>query len=259
MGTDRLRRLGICGMRRGDAYNPRQTLELAKHDLAWLERPGCFFLPLWSSDYPWMLRQIYDPPFGLYARASTSCTNFFLDMPQLAVIGTRKPSPEGMAQAYAVSRQLSMKGIGIVSGLARGIDSAAHKGSLAASGRTIAVLGHGCDTVYPRIHAALASKIILNGGLLLSEYPPGTTPLPFRFPQRNRIISGLSSGVLVVEAPEKSGALITVDFALEQGRDVVVMASLMHSRRNTGGHALHEMGAPASNTADEIAAYIFSR
>ena len=256
LNTRVLRNLGLCGRRRGEVYDPHATLELARKDCSYLERSGWFLVPLWSAEYPRLLRQIYDPPFALYVRTRELSDNLFNDRPCLAMVGTRKPSSEGGVQARELSRQLSLRGVTVVSGLARGIDSAAHIGALVAEGRTIAVLGHGCDSIYPRANTSLAAGILQNHGALISEYPPGTSPLPFRFPQRNRIISGLSLGVLLVEAPEKSGALITVDFALEQGRDVMVVSSLVHSRRNRGGAALQEMGAPAGNTADEILDYI---
>ena len=257
LNTAALRSLGLCSIKRGETYDSHATLELARKDCGWLEAPGRFFVPIWSPAYPRLLREIYDPPFGLYVRTAELSDGFFNDIPHLALVGTRKPSAEGTVQAHELSRHLGLSGACVVSGLARGIDSAAHVGVLSVSGRTVAVLGHGCDMIYPRAHASLATRIIQNGGALVSEYPPGTTALPFRFPQRNRIMSGLSSGVVLVEAPEKSGALITVDFALEQGRDVMVVASLLHSRRNNGGSMLHEMGAVACSSADEILDYVY--
>ncbi|MGI9255336.1 MAG: DNA-processing protein DprA, partial [Salinispira sp.] len=171
-------------------------------------------------------------------------------------VGTRKPSGVGVSCARRVSRELSERGIVLVSGLARGIDSAAHRGAIDTGGCTIAVLGHGCDYIYPHAHFNLACEMLQNGGALVSEYPPGTRPAPFRFPERNRIISGMSEGLMLVEAPEKSGALITVDFALEQGRDVFVMPETLNSRRNEGGRQLYEHGAPAMDNAVEILRYL---
>lgn len=293
LSTQTLRNLRLCNMRRGENHDPRLTLELARKDAAWLEGRGRFFIPIWDPAYPWLLRQIYDPPFGLYVRYAGSAgssgssappplrgggaaggagnagvaingvrrrgvaegfpVGFFNDKPHLAVVGTRKPSVGGMTVARDLGRELGMEGVTVVSGLARGIDSAAHVGLLSAgSGRTVAVFGHGCDRIYPLAHTSLAAEILQSGGALISEYPPGTKPLPFRFPERNRIISGISSGVVLVEAPEKSGALITVDFALEQGREVIVMAALLSSRRNEGGKSLYEMGAPVANSTAEV-------
>lgn len=244
--------LGLGSRRRGRSYDPAGTLAAARSDLKWLNGPGRDILPVWHSGYPWLLRQLYNPPFLLFLRSNGPSAPEVFHKSAISVVGTRKPSAPGEIWAYQISADLSAMDVVIVSGLARGIDSMAHRGALSAGGLTVAVLGHGPDIIYPSANARLASDIVAAGGCLISEYPPGTPPRNFRFPERNRIISGLAAGVLMVEAPEKSGALITVDFALEQGREVVLLAQLQDSRRNDGGRVLADCGAPLADNAGEI-------
>lgn len=252
-----LRSLGLGGPRGGDSYDPHKTLSLAEADMRWLSRPGTLALPLWNPDFPPLLRQLYDPPFVLFLRylpgnRPSPVENGLFRLPTVALVGTRKPSAAGQALSFQLGGDIAAMGVLVVSGLARGIDAGAHGGCVERRGLTVAVLGHGPDRVYPAAHGPLARNILNAGGCLVSEFPPGTEPRPWHFPQRNRIISGLSSVLVVVEAPEKSGALISADFALEQGRDVVVIGQLLHSRLNAGGRALHECGAPALFNAGEI-------
>jgi DNA processing protein len=176
----------------------------------------------WQSPlYPPLLREIYDPPVLLFFRGRLPDP----ERPLAAIVGTRKPSPESSAQAFEIARGLGRGGISVVSGLAVGIDSFAHRGNMEGGAPTVAVLGSGVDEVYPSSNRVLALRILETGGALLSEYPPGTGPRKWNFPARNRIISGLSRGVLIVEAPQKSGALITARFALDQNRDLWVASS----------------------------------
>jgi DNA processing protein len=167
------------------------------------------------------LREIYDPPAVLFYRGSLPNP----EKPLAAVVGTRRPSPQAAAQAFDISRDLGLKGISVVSGLALGIDAMAHRGNLEGGACTFAILGSGADEVYPRANRVLARRILETGGGLISEYPPGTGPFKWNFPARNRIISGIARGVLIVEAPESSGALITARFAEEQNRDLWVASA----------------------------------
>jgi len=176
----------------------------------------------WQSPlYPPLLREIYDPPVLLFFRGRLPDP----ESPLAAIVGTRKPSPDSAARAFDIARGLGRGGISVVSGLAIGIDSFAHRGNMEGGAPTVAVLGSGVDEVYPSSNRVLALRILETGGALLSEYPPGTGPRKWNFPARNRIISGLSRGVLIVEAPQKSGALITARFALDQNRDLWVASS----------------------------------
>lgn len=174
------------------------------------------FIHCKDINYPVMLTQVYDCPYALFARGNSA----ILNSPSIAIVGTRKASMSGMKAAFNFSKDLVASGYTVVSGLAMGIDAAAHSGALSASGKTVAVLACGLDNLYPAVNKKLASSIIQNGGCIVSEYSPGEPPLKWRFPARNRIISGLSEAVVVMESPVKSGALITADFALEQNRDL---------------------------------------
>ena len=174
------------------------------------------FIHCKDINYPVMLIQVYDCPYALFARGNSA----ILNSPSVAIVGTRKASMSGLKAAFNFSKDLVASGYTVVSGLAMGIDAAAHSGALSSSGKTVAVLACGLDNLYPAVNKKLASSIIQNGGCIVSEYSPGEPPLKWRFPARNRIISGLSEAVVVMESPVKSGALITADFALEQNRDL---------------------------------------
>ena len=174
------------------------------------------FIHCKDINYPVMLTQVYDCPYALFARGNSA----ILNSPSVAIVGTRKASMSGLKAAFNFSKDLVASGYTVVSGLAMGIDAAAHSGALSSSGKTVAVLACGLDNLYPAVNKKLASSIIQNGGCIVSEYSPGEPPLKWRFPARNRIISGLSEAVVVMESPVKSGALITADFALEQNRDL---------------------------------------
>jgi DNA processing protein len=205
----------------------------------------------WAGDlYPPQLREMYDPPAVLFFRGTLPDP----ERPLIAVVGTRRPSPAGAAQAYDLSRDLGAAGLSVVSGLALGIDSLAHRGNLDGGAATFAVLGSGADEVYPAGNRPLAKRILENGGALLSEYSPGTGPRPWHFPARNRIISGLARGTVVVEAPEKSGALITARCALDQNRDLWVAAAGTGSPCGAGTAKLAEDGAGLIQDAAAILA-----
>jgi DNA processing protein len=204
-------------------------------------------IPWSAASYPVALTTITDPPPVLWTRGRIDT----LSVPAVAIVGSRAASPYGLAVAGQLAADLAERGLAIVSGLARGVDSAAHRGALSAGGVTIAVLGSGVDVVYPPEHASLAADIDATGAVV-SELVPGTRPLQWFFPLRNRIISGLSRAVVVIEAGEKSGSLITARCALEQGRDVLAVPGNILSGRNRGAHALLRDGAKIVESADDI-------
>ncbi len=198
-----------------------------------------------------MLGAIHDPPHTLWLRGDADVE--VLTCPAVAVVGARACSAYGRAVARAVAREASAAGLIVISGLARGVDAEAHRGALEAGGPTIAVLGCGIDRDYPAAHAELALRIVRGGGLIVSEYEPGVEPAPWRFPARNRIIAGLSHSTVVVEARERSGALITADFALEEGREVAVVPGEITSALSAGTNGLLRIGAtPITSFVDVL-------
>jgi DNA processing protein len=203
--------------------------------------------------FPALLTAIHDPPARLYVRGSGELA--MLSEPAVAVVGARACSAYGRSVTRSLARELASAGLVVVSGMARGIDGEAHRGALEAGGRTIAVLGCGIDRDYPAAHAELARRIGENG-LVVSEYEPGVEPAPWRFPARNRIIAGLSRATVVVEARERSGALITADFALEEGRDVLAVPGEITSGLSIGTNALLKLGAaPVTSASDVLELY----
>lgn len=200
-----------------------------------------------DESYPSLLKNIYDPPFVIFYRGKLPRKEDLC----VAVVGSRKATAYGRLMAETIGRDLAKREVWVVSGMARGIDTWSHQGCMGAGGKTLAVLGSGVDVVYPRENRHLYEQIIATGGVI-SELAPGTPPLPQHFPARNRIISGLSLGVLVVEAAEKSGSLITVDFALEQGRDVFAMPGPVTSPLSRGTHKLIRQGAKLVESAEDI-------
>lgn len=210
---------------------------------------ACGAVPLIAarSGYPARLAEIVDPPIVLWAAGRAD----MLERPAVAVVGSRNASASGIAQARRLGRDLAQAGLTVVSGLARGIDAAAHEGALEGGGPTVAVLGCGVDVVYPRQHGQL-SRRIREAGCLVSELPPAAPPLPRHFPLRNRVISGLSLAVVVVEAAERSGSLITARTALEQGRDVLAVPGAVVSGCHRGCHALIKDGAGLVETAEDV-------
>lgn len=211
-----------------------------------LRELGASAVTLDGPSYPAILKGIDDPPIVLYVKGSLSDIE-----PSAAVVGTRAPSRYGRDTAYLLSRDLGVKGVAVVSGLARGIDTAAHTGALDGGGKTIAVLGSGIDILYPPENAGLAERIALEGAVI-SEYPPGTHPDAGNFPRRNRIISGLSAAVVVVEAAFRSGALITARLAGEQGKTVAAVPGAVTNIRSEGPHHLIRQGAVLVRNADDV-------
>jgi DNA processing protein len=217
------------------------------HALAWLEQPGNAIVTLADAAYPRLLLEISDPPAVLYCRGRTD----LLNRPALAVVGSRNATTQGNSNAEQFARSFSAAGLTIVSGLAQGIDAAAHRGGLSGEGSTIAVLGTGVDIVYPRVNATLGAEIVAKG-LLLSEFPLGTKALAHNFPRRNRLISGLAQGCLVVEAALASGSLITARAAAEQGREIFAVPGSIHSPLSKGCHALIKTGAKLAESAEDV-------
>jgi DNA processing protein len=212
---------------------------------------GCSVMTLADADYPERLREIFDPPPVLWVRGDRE----LLSRPSIAVVGTRAPSPYGIGMAEMLSRDLAARRVVILSGMARGVDTAAHKGALGvlnSGGRTVAVWGTGLDVVYPKENKRLAEEIILAGGTIVSEQPMGTFPAPQNFPLRNRIISGMSVGVLVVEAAEQSGTRVTARCALEQNRDVYAVPGNVTSRNAWGPNTLIKQGAKLTATWEDV-------
>ncbi len=201
------------------------------------------------SALPLPLREIPDPPARLYCAGQA----VVLDTPAVAVVGSRRCTRQGRDIAFALARDLAAQGLTIVSGLAYGIDAAAHRGALAsAAAPTVAVLGSGLDRVYPQSHERLAAEIVEHGGALVSEYEPASGPRKHHFPARNRIVSGLCLAVVIVEASERSGSLITARLALEQGRDVMAVPSLVSSPLAAGCHRLIRQGAALVECAEHV-------
>src|SRR5262249_37134921 len=200
------------------------------------------------AQFPPLLCAIYDPPVRLYVRGGEDAV---LELPMAAVVGARSCSPYGAHVARRLGRELAAAGLVVVSGLARGIDGEAHRGALESGGLTVAVLGCGVDRDYPAAHATLAERI-RERGLVVSEYEPGVEPAPWRFPARNRIIAGLSPATVVVEARERSGALITADLALEEGRDVLAVPGEITSSLSAGSNALLKLGAAPCTCAEDV-------
>jgi DNA processing protein len=204
----------------------------------WGVREGCQFLVRGTKGYPGLLEEIYDPPLVLYAQGNME----IMEDPCIAIVGTRKPTIYGLQISQGMASDLGSRGIAVVSGLARGIDAAAHRGCLEGGGKTIAVLGCGIDIVYPKENRQL-TKRIQGQGLLLSEFAPGTSPSPQNFPVRNRIISGLSLGTVIIEASEYSGSLITARLAMEQNRELFAIPGNLTSPQSFGPNFLIKQGA----------------
>lgn len=223
------------------------TAGLIARTHAWLEQPGNQILTLLDSAYPPLLAEIPDPPLLLYIRGRIE----LLHGAALAIVGSRNASVQGQANALAFAQALSEAGLTIVSGLALGIDAAAHDGALHGCGSTVAVIGTGADRIYPARNAALARRIA-EEGCIVSEYPLATPPRPDHFPQRNRIISGLAAGVLVIEAAAGSGSLITARMACEQGRDVFAVPGSIHAALAKGCHQLIREGAQLVESSNDV-------
>ena len=219
----------------------------AETDMRWLEQPRNFLLKLTDPQYPGRLRELPNPPTVLFLHGDPE----LLALPQLAVVGSRTPTTGGRRNAHDFAAHLATAGLVIASGLAAGIDAAAHQGALSVDGLTLAVTGTGLDRVYPAHNRALAHEVAMNG-LLVSEFPIGTPPLPANFPRRNRILAGLALGALVVEAARHSGSLITARHAAEAGREVFAIPGSIHNPLARGCHALIRDGAKLVETAEHI-------
>jgi len=220
----------------------------AVQEIALIEEQGAGFLTHDCVDYPDRLREIYDPPPVLWYRGETK----LLALPGIAVVGTRHPSPYGAGMALMLSRDLATRGVIILSGMARGVDTEAHKGALEAKGKTVAVWGTGIDVIYPKENKRLAEQILMHGGCILSEFSMGTFPAPQNFPLRNRILSGMSVGVLVIEAAENSGTRITARCAMEQNRDVYAVPGNVTNKGSWGPNTLIKQGAKLTATWEDV-------
>ncbi len=242
---EQLRQAGVPSSCIDDFRQPdRQILE---SDLRWGESPGNHIICLTDPRYPSRLREIPDPPPVLFVHGDPD----YLGQPQLAIVGSRNPTPAGAALAREFAAYLADFGLTISSGLATGIDAAAHEGALSGQGGTLAVTGTGLDRVYPACHRELAHRIA-DKGALVSEFPPGTPPQACNFPRRNRIISGLSLGTLVVEAALRSGSLITARLARDQGREIFAIPGSIHNPLARGCHALIREGAKLVETGAHV-------
>jgi len=225
-----------------------RSIELAQDELAKASSAGIRVISLDDPDYPPELRQIYDPPLLLYVRGNVAA----ISQPGIAMVGTRHPTPYGMGMAERLACDLAARNVVIFSGLARGVDTFAHRGAVSAKGKTVAVFGTGVDVMYPKENSRLADQILSFGGALISEFPLGTFAAPQNFPIRNRIISGISFGVLVVEAAEYSGTRITARCALEQNREVFAVPGNVTNKNSWGPNTLIKQGAKLVATWEDV-------
>jgi DNA processing protein len=245
-----LTELEATGMRAVSAQSiaTGKSLELAREECGKATEAGARILALSDPEYPSRLKEIYDPPVILFVKGSVEV----LAQPGIAMVGTRHPTPYGSGMAERLSTDLAARGLVIISGLARGIDTASHRGAVSAKGKTVAILGTGIDVMYPKENTRLTEQIIALGGALVSEFPVGTFPAPQNFPIRNRIISGMSAGVLVVEAAEYSGTRITSRLALEQNRDVYAVPGNVTNKNSWGPNTLIKQGAKLVATWEDV-------
>lgn len=246
-----LAQTGILSKDNITAIVSKQAKDSAESVMQELEAKHIDVVTLEDDSYPYLLKNICDPPVCLYVKGK-----LLPEEPMVAVVGSRKASGYGLSSAKKISAELSGYNICVISGMARGIDTAAHQGALSMGGRTIAVFGCGLDIVYPPENKKLMERI-LEKGVVLSEYPPGVQPAPHHFPIRNRIVSGMSVGVLVVEASEKSGSLITAQLALEQGRDVYALPGNVISINSKGTNKLIQDGAKLVTSVQDIVEEIY--
>lgn len=240
--------------------NKNIKINIEKH-MDYMAKNDIDIISIYDKEYPHILKEIYDPPISLYSKGD----KMILNNRSIAIIGCREVSQYGKSATKYFSYHLAQQGMNIISGLAKGVDSYAHIGAIwgqedsykqvdqtKVCGKTVAIVGNGLDRVYPKENEFLAKQIVEKGGVILSEYPIGTKPDKINFPARNRIISGMSEGVLVVEAKEKSGTLLTVDFALEQGREVFVVPGNIDSINSIGTNRLIQQGAKLVTNYNEI-------
>ncbi len=225
-----------------------KSMELAQQEIAKVAGCGAKIIALDDPAYPGRLKEIYDPPVVLFVRGSVEV----LSAPGIAMVGTRHPTPYGLGMAERLSKDLAARGLVIISGMARGVDTASHRGAISVAGKTVAVFGTGIDVMYPKENSRLAEQILTLGGALISEFPVGTFAAPQNFPIRNRIISGMSAGVLVVEAAEYSGTRITARCALEQDRDVYAVPGNVTNKGSWGPNTLIKQGAKLVATWEDV-------
>jgi DNA processing protein len=225
-----------------------RALIAAEEEMKRVAEAGGAVIAFEDEGYPERLREIYDPPAVLWLRGSVE----LLSRPGIAVVGTRQPSPYGAGMAELLSRDLANRRLTILSGMARGVDTAAHKGAIDAGGKTVAVWGTGIDVVYPKENKKLAESIVASGGTIVSEYPLGTFPAPQNFPVRNRVLSGMSVGVLVIEAGEYSGTRITARCAMEQNRDVYAVPGNVTNKNAWGPNTLIKQGAKLTASWEDV-------
>jgi DNA processing protein len=225
-----------------------KSAELAREELASAKEAGITVLSIEDLQYPPRLKEIYDPPLILYVRGDPEA----LTRPGIAMVGTRHPTPYGSGMAERLACDLAAQGLVIISGMARGVDTASHRGAISAKGKTVAVFGTGVDVIYPKENTRLSEQILALGGALISEFPLGTFAAPQNFPIRNRILSGMSIGVLVVEAAEYSGTRITARLALEQDRDVFAVPGNVTNKNSWGPNTLIKQGAKLVATWEDV-------
>jgi DNA processing protein len=225
-----------------------KSAELAREEMARAAEVGVTIISVDDSSYPTRLKEIYDPPLVLYVRGSVEV----LTKPGIAMVGTRHPTPYGTGMAERMGCDLAAQGLVIISGMARGVDTASHRGAISAKGKTLAVFGTGVDVIYPKENSRLSEQILALGGALISEFPLGTFAAPQNFPIRNRIISGMSLGVLVVEAAEYSGTRITARCALEQNREVFAVPGNVTNKNSWGPNTLIKQGAKLVATWEDV-------
>jgi DNA processing protein len=225
-----------------------KSAELAREEIARASAAGVHLISMHDPFYPPRLKEIYDPPLVLYVQGNPEV----LTQPGIAMVGTRHPTPYGSGMAERLGCDLAAQGLVIISGMARGIDTASHRGAISAKGKTIAVFGTGVDVIYPKENSRLSEQIVALGGALISEFALGTHPAPQNFPIRNRILSGMSVGVLVVEAAEYSGTRITARCALEQNRDVFAVPGNVTNKNSWGPNTLIKQGAKLIATWEDV-------
>ncbi len=235
-------------LKRAYLHKPMPTYELLAEDVCWLSNPEHYFLTTSDESFPRELKEIDDPPLALFLKGNIGALN----NPSVSIVGSRRPSAIGAEVTKRISIELSACHVAIVSGLAYGVDSIAHDAVLPSKGRCIGVMACGLDTIYPAKHRWLADKIIAEQGLLVSEYPLGIKPTRYTFPERNRIVSGLGDGVLIVEAATNSGTMITAKFACDHGKPVMVVPGSAMSNQYAGSHALIQEGASLVCSAKEV-------
>ncbi len=242
-----IRKLRGFGEKFGELILSSRDEDILNDWIIELEEKEISFYSYWHPAYPKLLKEIYNPPLGIYVRGELPDD----EIDTVSIIGARRCTRYGATVAYQIAKDLARSNIIVVSGMARGIDSEGHKGILDGGGKTIAVLGCGVDICYPEENHGLMERIISNG-CVLSEFPPGTPPIPKNFPRRNRIIAGLSKMVVVVEAGKKSGTLITADYALDSGRDVFVVPGNVTSTLSQGTNDLIKQGCPVITEGNDI-------